>query len=104
MVSIHPARSSALTFGMMAGDSTWQEGAGWDGIVRSGATTFRMQVSRENYGTYGWEQIDRAFRFAAVRSITILPYFYDQAKRYSVDYMATTANFGKRTQTFPASQ
>ncbi len=69
-------RAQAMDIGMTSGDNSWQEEYGWEAIQHSGATVFRMQMSRASYLEHGWSQFDFAFRSAAERGIVILPYLY----------------------------
>ena len=67
-------QASALSIGLMSGGNVWQEESQWDAMQKSGATVYRLMVRN----TGGWEeQYDRAFRLAAERGITILPYLYN---------------------------
>jgi Repeat of unknown function (DUF346) len=75
-----PNASAALTIGIMSGGNDWQDESQWDAMKHSGAATYRMMVS---LGTYtsdgGWTKLDKAFRLAAEREITILPYLFQRA-------------------------
>jgi hypothetical protein len=59
---------------------------GWDGIFNSGASAFRMDLTRESYKSYGWEQMDRAFGYAAERGIQIYPYLYDESRQFPTSW------------------
>lgn len=70
--------ASAITFGMMSGDTlSWQEASGWNGIQHSGAKIFRAQIRGSDYSNPAIRaKIEKMFRMAAERDITILPYLY----------------------------
>ena len=94
--------ASALTYGIMSGGEAWQEESQWNAMQKSGASSYRLMVN--NIG--GWqEKYDKAFRLAAERGITILPYLYNffggsQEKPEQYPYSEATGPGGSPWETW----
>jgi hypothetical protein len=70
-------KAFALEFGLMSADNAWQEERQWNVFQHSGATVYRLEISQGVYlNEGGWAKYNTAFRLAAERGITILPYLY----------------------------
>jgi hypothetical protein len=91
------SNASALSIGMMSGGNAWQEPSQWDAMQKSGATIYRLMIRNEA----NWqERYDKAFRLAAERGITILPYIYTFNGSTQFPYAEATGPGGSPWETW----
>lgn len=88
--------ASALSVGIMSGGNAWQDSSQWDVMQHSGATMYRMMIRPEN----SQAEIDNAFRLAAERNITILPYLYGFNGSSQYPYAVATGPGGNAWETW----